>query len=476
MKNTNQQGSILVQTLVFSGIAVMFLTGLVSWTTLNLKSMKQTVNREVAMHIAEAGIDYYRWHLAHAPQDFKDGTGVPGPYFHTFKDKDGVVLGGFSLTITPPVVGSTIVTIRSTGTSSSTPPKSRTIETKMAIPSWAKFAVAANDYMRFGEGTEVFGAIHSNKGIRFDGVTHNLVTSSLASYDDPDHGGGVEFGVHTHVAPVDPLPPVAVPNRADVFMAGRQFPVAAVDFAGITANLAQIKADAISGGKYFAPSGLSGYHVILKNNDTFDLYKVKALANVPNGCANDLTQTGWGSWSIKSGGNNQQFVANYAIPANGLIFLEDNVWVDGLINTVRVTIASGKFPDNAATRTSITINNDLLYTNYDGQDSIALIAQNNINAGLFSEDDLRVDGALIAQNGRVGRFYYNNNCSPNDVRTKITLYGTLASNQRYGFAYTDGSGYQTRNIIYDANMLYSPPPSFPLTSDQYQMISWKEID
>jgi hypothetical protein len=278
------------------------------------------------------------------------------------------------------------------------------------------------------------------------------------------------------VAPVDPLPPVAVPNRADVFMAGRQFPVAAVDFAGITANLAQIKADAISGGKYFAPSGLSGYHVILKNNDTFDLYKVKALANVPNGCANDLTQTGWGSWSIKSGGNNQQFVANYAIPANGLIFLEDNVWVDGLINTVRVTIASGKFPDNAATRTSITINNDLLYTNYDGQDSIALIAQNNINAGLFSEDDLRVDGALIAQNGRVGRFYYNNNCSPNDVRTKITLYGTLASNQRYGFAYTDGSGYQTRNIIYDANMLYSPPPSFPLTSDQYQMISWKEID
>jgi hypothetical protein len=452
----------------------MLISGLVSWASLNLKAMKQAVNREVAMHIAEAGIDYYRWHLAHAPQDFKDGTGVAGPYFHTFNDKNGVVLGGFSLTIIPPPVGSTIVTIRSTGTSSTTPPKSRTLETKLAIPSWAKFAVAANDDMRFGEGTEVYGVIHSNKGIRFDGVAHNLISSSLASYDDPDHAGGLEYGVHTHKSPVDPLPPTVVPTRSDVFMAGRQFPIAAIDFTGITADLAGIKTNAMASGKYFAPSGFFGYHVVLKNNDTFDLYKVKALTSPPGGCSD--TQTGWGTWSIKSGGSGQQFVANYAIPANGLIFLEDHVWVDGIINTARVTIASGKFPDNASTRTSITINNDLLYTNYDGQDSIALIAQNNINAGMVSDDDLRIDGALIAQNGRVGRYYYGSSCSPYDDRTKITLYGMIASNQRYGFAYTNGTGYQTRNIIYDANMLYSPPPSFPLTSDQYQMISWKEID
>ena len=51
----------------------------------------------------------------------------------------------------------------------------------------------------------------------------------------------------------------------------------------------------------------------------------------------------------------------------------------------------------------------------------------------------------------------------------------IVTDQRYGFAYTDGTGYQTRNIIYDANLLYSPPPSFPLTSDQYQTISWEEV-
>lgn len=475
MKIFKKKGTILIQTIVFATIATMFIAGLVGWASLNLKAMKQTSAGEIAMHIAEAGIDYYRWHLAHAPQDFKDGTNIAGPYFHTFQDKDGDILGGFSLEIIPPPTGSTIVTIRSTGISSTTPVKSRTLEVKLAIPSWAKFAFAANDYMRFGEGTEVFGAIHSNKGIRFDGVAHNLITSSLLSYDDPDHGGGLEYAVHTHVSPVDPLPPTAVPNRPTVFMAGRQFPVAAIDFSGITSDLAQIKADAVSAGKYFGDSGFFGYRVVFKNNDTFDVYKVKNLANPPSYCSNVAGQSRWGTWSVGTSGSSQQFVGNYAIPANGLLFFSDDVWVEGLINTARVTLASGVFPDNVNTRTSITINKDLLYTNYDGRDSIALIAQKDINVGLFSEDDLRIDGALVAQTGRVGRYYYEDDCSPNHQRDVLTLYGMIASNVRYGFAYTDGTGYTNRNIIYDANMLYGPPPAFPLTTDQYQIISWKEL-
>jgi hypothetical protein len=140
-----------------------------------------------------------------------------------------------------------------------------------------------------------------------------------------------------------------------------------------------------------------------------------------------------------------------------------------------LTIVSGKFPDSPSTRTSITVNSDLLYTNYDGSDVLSLIAQGNINVGMISEDDLRIDGALIAQNGRVGRYYYAQQCNPHNTRDTITLYGMIGSNLRYGFAYTDGTGYENRNIIYDANLLYSPPPSFPLTSDQYQVVSWEEV-
>ena len=330
--------------------------------------------------------------------------------------------------------------------------------------------------MRFGAGTEVFGPIHSNQGIRFDGLAHNVVTSAVTSYDDPDHSGGNEFGVHTHIIPTDPLPPSVVPQRTDIFEVGRQFPLPAVDFAGITADLAQMKTDAQTNGFYRPSAGALGYHIVLKTDDTFDLYRVTGLVNPPSGCTNNAGQSGWSTWSIQ----NQQLIGNYPFPTNGIIFLEDDIFVDGQINSGRLNIVAAFLPDNPPLRKNIIVNNDLLYTNYDGSDVLGLIAQGNINVGLVSEDDLQIDAALIAQNGRVGRHYYrppgggSQRCSPNHVRQTITLWGMIATNQRYGFAYTDDTGYQTRNLNYDGSLLYGPPPSFPFTSDQYVTLTWGE--
>jgi hypothetical protein len=321
----------------------------------------------------------------------------------------------------------------------------------------------------------VFGPIHSNGGIRFDGLAHNLVTSARSSYDDPDHSGGNEFGVHTHVSPTDPLPPAAVPVRSDVFVAGRQFPVPVVDFAGFTTDLAAIKTLAQSSNSYHSASGALGYHVTLNTNDTYTLKRINSLRAPPGGCGNTLGQSGWGTWSIGTAGGSETTIGTYAFPGTGAIFLEDHVWLDGQINSARLTIASGRFPENPSTNTSITVNNDLLYTAYDGTDTIGLIAQNNFNVGLYSEDDLRIDAALVAKNGRIGRYYYSSSCVTYYIRTVITLWGMLATNLRYGFAYTNGTGYQTRNINYDAALLFAPPPSFPLTSDQYQIVSWEEV-
>lgn len=480
IKNINfQKGFMLIQVLVFGSIAVYILSALVGWASVNIKAGRQAFNREKALQIAEAGIDYYRWHLAHAPTDFQDGTGGPGPYVHDFRDKDGNIIGQFSLDITPPPLGSTLVKVKSTGNIIADTPLSREIAVQFAKPSIAKYAVAANAAMRFGAGTEVFGPIHSNGGIRFDGLAHNVVTSAVAQYDDPDSddcNNNVSSGVHTCLSPYDPSPPVAVPPRPDVFEAGRQFPVPVVDFAGITADLAQMKTDAQANGFYRPSAGALGYHIVLKTNDTFDLYRITSLVNPPSGCTNSAGQSGWGTWSI----NNQNLIGNYPFPANGIIFLEDDIFVNGQIDGGRLTIVAAFLPDNPPFRKNIIINNDLLYTNYDGSDIIGLIAQGNVTVGLVSEDDLRIDAALIAQNGRVGRYYYrppgggSQRCSPNHVRQTLTLWGMVATNQRYGFGYTNGTGYQTRNLNYDGSLLYGPPPSFPLTSDQYVTLTWEE--
>lgn len=487
----NNKAQISFQVLIYGALMIIILGGFLLWADANINAAQRMENKETALAIAESGIEYYRWHLAHAPQDFQDGTGQPGPYVHDYHDKNGNLIGKFTLEITPPVSGSTVITIKSHGTVESDPTVEKIIEAKMAIPSFSKYAAALNSDAFFGQGTEVFGPIYSNGGIHFDGTAYNVVSSAKEVYKDPDHSGNDEFGVHTHrdlppAATVDEnwrpqeAPPTdPVPTRSDVFLAGRQFPVPAIDFIGITANLTQIKTSAQNGGIYLGPSGgnFKGYHIVLKTNGTFDLYKVDSLADIPNGCVTVLGEQDWGSWTIES----EQFIQNYPFPSNKLIFVEDDLWIDGQINSSKISIAAARFPDNSSSRAAITVNRDLLYTNYDGADVIGLIAQGNFNVGLESEDDLRIDAALVAQNGRVGRYYYRppgenqDRCSPYHVRQTITLYGMLMSNQSYGFSYTDGTGYQNRNIIYDPNLLFSPPPSFPLTNDGYEIIYWNEI-
>ncbi len=490
-KTRIQHGFLLVGVLVFAGIALMTITAFVSWGVTSSQLARRVLHREQSLEIAEAGIEYARWYLAHYQSDYQLGTGVAGPYTFDFEDKNGDVIGTYSLTITPPPTGSTLVTIESKGVVTTEPVADRTIRIQIAIPSLAKYSVLANADMRFGEGTVVYGPLHSNGGIRFDGTAYNLVTSAKSSYDDPDHDDTgsekLEFGVHTHLRPPpqtgsytnfvpEETPPPPTDTRIDVFKAGREFPVPAVDFAGITNDLATIKTEAQASGRYFGASGGLGYRVVLKTNDTFDLYRVNTLRSPPGGCSNSASQTGWGTWSV----NSQTLLGNYTFPANGLIFTEDDLWVEGVINGARLTLAAARFPDNVNTRKSIIVNNDLTYTNYDGTDVIALIAQNNFNVGLFSEDNLRIDAALIAQNGRAGRYYYSSSCDSGGVnyylRNTINLYGMIATNQRYGFAYTNGTGYENRVITYDTNLLYSPPPKFPLASDKYEIISWEELE
>lgn len=470
-------GQIAIQVLIFSTVSIIVMTGFILWAETNIKLVFNDSDAQTSFLIAEAGVEYYRWHLAHDQDDYQDGTGQAGPYIHNYYDKDGELIGTYTLDITPPVVGSTVVTVRSTGHMVANPSAEKIVEARLAIPSFAKYAAVVGNDVRFGTGTDLFGPVHSNGGIRMDGVAHNLVTSALAEYDDPDHSGSNEFGVHTHTAPQDPFPPAAVPSRSDVFMAGRQFPVAPADFAGITQDLAQMKTDAQASGSYWGASGDDGYEIELNTDDTYNIYTVNSLVSPPSGCYNVLGQSGWGTWSV----NTRTLIGNFPLPVNGVIFIEDDVWVSGQIDVARVTVASGRFPDNPSTRSSITTNDDLLYTNYDGQDIISLIAQNNLNVGMVSNDDLRVDAALMAQNGRVGRYYYRppwwiyNRCSPHHSKDSITSYGMIGSNQRYGWAYTDNTGYTDRIIIYDANLLYAPPPSFPLTADYYTPISWDEI-
>lgn len=547
--------SILVVTGLFVTLGMLALQFVISQNA----ASRFRVDRERAMQIAEAGVEYYRWHLAHVPEDFQDGTGAAGPYVHSYTDVTGNIIGTFSLEITPPLSGSTVVTIRSTGQITNRPTSSRTVTVQQGIPSFTKWAVVANAAMRFGAGTEVFGPIHSNGGIRFDGIAHNIVTSYLQTYTDVDFDRctAYSWAVHTCVNPDDPAPMTALPTRTDVFIAGRQVQANFVDFNSISVDMQAMKTKASANGISVLPSGGQGYHITFRLDGTVDMRVVTAKLrcqyrsgaqwrdygycsnNYNLACTQNSTCSS-GATCIQSShsigtraGDEAAFTYQSAsslgvpLPANGLIFIEDDAWVDGVVpNGTRITLVAAKEPlasglaniyltrdltySRACSNTSLACSLDVECTggatcvdSSNGTSAVGLITQQNILAGYFSESNLRIDAALIAQNGRVGRPNYGasgssyqlyptgsslpngggneNSCDDFRSRSALTTFGAIATNQRYGFAWTgstfcsstQSSGYCSRTLNFDAQLTYAPPPDFP-TTGQYETLSWEE--
>ena len=81
------KGSLLIPIIIFSSVALVIIGGVLNWANITMRANREHLARGKAIQIAEAGIDYYRWHLAHNKTDYQDGTGGPGPYIHQVFDE-----------------------------------------------------------------------------------------------------------------------------------------------------------------------------------------------------------------------------------------------------------------------------------------------------------------------------------------------------------------------------------------------------
>lgn len=445
-------GMILIYELLVIFIFSTVMIGILASASQQVKILRSSVNREQALQIAEAGVNYYQWHLAHFPTDFQDGTGGPGPYIHDYVDKDtSVTTGRFSLTITAPLVGSTIVTIQSTGYTLANPNETRTITTRYGIPSLAKYSLLTNGLVWIGSASSVGGPLHSNNGIRFDGTGNAPITSARDTYSCPASQG----------SPCPATQPGiwgSAPQSTRNFW---QFPVPAVDFSTMTSDLATIKSSAQALGIYLPPSSAQGYSLVFNNNSTVSVYKVNSLRT---------HATGWDQNGVAHNEdldyNTRTLQFTQALPTNGQIFIEDRTWVEGQISG-RVLVAAARLPYNPSTAPSILVPNNITYTAYDGSVNLGLLAQADVLITYFAPNTLNVDAALVAQNGSVQRYNF-----PGNMKNTITLYGTVITYGRRVLYWVGSSGYPTITTIYDTNLLYSPPPSFPLSSSGYQQITW----
>lgn len=466
MKHFQQKpGFYLPLILTFSVVTLIVTSAIISLAYGNFRVVKKQANSNYALNVAEAGINYYLWHLSHNNQDYCDGnsctgSGPYGPYVHDYKDTNGNTVGTYKLTITPPSLGGASAVVRSEG--ATIVGEKRTIVATIGIPSFAQYSFVTNSETWFGDTETTNGLVHSNKGIHFDGTANGVISSAAQTYvpsacfggDGQSHNGVWGTGGPTNYW---------------------HFPVPQVNFNQITSDLSALQTAAQTNGILLptlvngqGQKTYSGYAIRMNSDATITVGRVTAAQDnggtggtcVNHQKANSLIQT------VVWENTNRQ------LPANGIIFVADNLWVWGTV-TSRLTIASGRLPDTNGTNTNIFLEQNINYTAKDGSVALGLVSQSDILVNSNSAATLNLDAYLLSQKGKVFRPYY-----PGNVKTKITIYGGIGSNSWWTWSWVNGSnqvtsGYQTTVQTYDNYLALNPPPAFPKTGS-YAILSWKE--
>ena len=517
-----QQGFILpalLSLIVALGIITLAVSSMIQ---VNFNSVHNNNESQKAFNIAEAGINYYLWHLSHNPADFKDGKTTPttpdatlgyGPYVHNYIDNNALVTGTYTLWINPQGNGSTVATVRAIGQVTGSNIK-RTVEAKVGAPSFASYGLLSDSQFWFGSSENADGPVHSNQGIRMDGSSNSDVTSAKATYVPTAQLGGNGSTSQSGVwCSTSVTTPVNCNTRSKVDW---RYPVPSIDFNQVNNSLCTIKKAAFASDSSTAtlatdanacnlvPTGRTaaylpqtatngsfslskGYLIQLNPNGTYDLSKVTAENDTLATYSNALTT--------------QSVATGIAIPSSGIIFAEDNVWVrTNSTFSGRVTIASGRLA-SSTNNTDIVIADDVQYGSKTGTDSIGLITEDSVliapyaipQSGAFT---FEVDAAVIAQSGSVRypqNYRYNSNETKGWVASnqKLLFYGSVSTRQvwTWNIQYSSNpggstvydstsgnyiSGIKNTTTQYDYNLLYAPPPNFPITST-YNILSWREV-
>ncbi len=466
------RGIITTYVLVFGAIFLLLLSGLLGFILLQLRHSAQRVAWNQSLQIAEAGINYYHWCLnnraeAHCltEKEYRDPAGKP--------------IGKFSLSITSQTLCGEIIqkAITSRGWTYDWPEIDREIRVLYGRESVAKYAYLINDNVWAGADRKIRGLYHSNKGIRMDGTNYSLVTSAqekwvlTRSFGYPpcpracwrEGGNCVCPGVFTTTDNPD----------TGLF----DWPVPRFDFDKITVDLKEIRdlTKPYPRQYYWPPANNihpqgKGYHLIFKPNGTFEVWIITELDSIRA----YSTEKGWhDEHSIIE---EKYLFGTYPInPACPLIFIEDNLWVEGIIKG-KVTIAAAKDPGE----TTVWLPGNIDYTVLDGSDGLAVISEENVLITPDSPNIMTLRGVFVAQKGYFGRNHYTGD-APTRRGESLIIYGSIVSNGRVGTAWFNPagqvvSGYLKRETYIDPNLIYNPPSFVPFVRPEFKIINWEETE
>lgn len=472
----NFKGSIMLLVIVFGGIFLMILAAFSGFILAGNRAQDYARVRAEAFQIAEAGLEYYRWFLSHFPGDITNGTGRSGPFVIPYSDPEGGVVGSYTLSIT----GNTAcgiaqsIDVTSTGVSSNAPNISSTLIARYAAPSVASYSYIVGSSVWAGADRIINGPYHSNGGVRMDGTANSTVSSSLSTWNCTSHFG---------CSPPQPSAPGVVGTGGNQNL--WTFPTPQMDFNGIAADFPMLRTRAIDQGiylpRYSSTSGSNrhrGYRLTFSPGSggvsMVTVRRVNSVTTLRNVLPIDGSSGPTDDHTLIS---NETLFSTFLVRSGcGLIFVEDNVWLDGTVLGKVTVVAAGV--DDPSFRPNVVLRGNLTYASTAGTDGLTVISARNILIAPNSPQNMTLHGIFVAASGAFGRNFYG--CSnAHEPRGTLTIMGTIVSNLRTGTRWTGGCGnmsmgYQTRISAFDRNNAVNPPPFTPFISRQWQFVDWQQ--
>lgn len=470
---TKESGVTIMLIVAFIGVFGIVLGTLASYSLMQSRYGNALYAREQALHIAEAGLEFYKWFLAHNPSILVDGAGLVSPYTYTVEDPEGGELGSAIVTASVNTQCNAVqwVDLESKGTSNANKTYPRTLSARYMLPSVAEYSYLLNSNVWAGPDRIIRGPYHSNGGVRMDATHNSDVTSAMTTWSC------------TSAYNCNPTQS----NAPGVLGSGSNpalwtYPVPSVNFTGIAVDFAALKTRASSnGGIYYGPApgnnaSSRGYHLLFNSNGTVTIRRVSGTVGHPS------YSSQYGDSTEYSTISNETTLGTYAIPSNcSLLFFEDRVWIEGVVKG-KVTVVAAT-PADSSTSPDAYLRGNITYASSDGSDGLTVIAERNVLIPLVVPTNMEIHGVFIAQSGHYGRDHFSTSDLPSQydpyvVRNQLTTVGTVVSNGRTGTSWVCGgsfcSGFQQRYDYYDQLLAFSPPPFTPVASQDYQFALWRE--
>jgi hypothetical protein len=480
-----ESGYVLALVMLVLIAAGMMAATLLATVTVNQQHVSRDRSYTQSLAVAEAGLNQYLWMVASGKSSEVNNFNIPGnPEADKHKQTitltdayDGSPKGVYSIEVTPPSPTDSRISVKVTGTAESPVDVPRTVTAHIGRPSFSEYILLVDDQVYIGGPLDRvwFGKTHSNTGIRIE--TANIIDTITCARATYTYSGQNKPGIWSQDVPGND------PSRALW-----SFPVPPIDFNTVTSDFVRLSSlatgqDNLPYVNPTAPGKAHGWYIRILNGKQYqvaqvtDEYESRSYANGNN-------RGGYLTYGALS--------APRPYPNSGVIYVNDNVWVEGTDLTGRLTIASsGQLnPPGKTAATSINLVGDITYHAKDGTVAIGFISQNNVKipmyapmgkSGSMSTMSMEVDCALIAQQGAefVSLDSSGSSSSWGPRRGMLTIFGSVSSFQTpyravFPASGNDYAGFLNGTNTYDGFLLHNPPPYFP-TIGSYQVLDWREL-